>query len=115
MSRLFKTVVLLAVIAGAVQAQAPVIIGNNQQRERGSAGASQFGHRPGIDFRDLRTEHGAVQPAAIYGRSSAAHHSWRSQRIVHGGGVTASAPLFYVYSGQIAGILRLTYRLAPQL
>lgn len=105
MSRLFKTVVLLAVIAGAVQAQAPVITEITSSASEVLPGLPNSAIAQGSIFviygqsmgpSSLLQYTGALPLPTTLGGVSVSFT---------GGGVTASAPLFYVYSGQIAGIL----------
>jgi uncharacterized protein (TIGR03437 family) len=105
MSRLFRTAVLIGVIAGAVHAQAPVLNSILSSASEALPGLPNSAIAQGSIFviygqsmgpSSLVQYTGALPlPTTLSGVSVS----------FTGGGVTASAPLFYVYSGQLAGIL----------
>ncbi len=108
MSGLFRTAALIGLVAGALHAQTPVITEITSSASEVLPGLPNSGVAAGSIF----VLYGkSIGPSSLVQQSSTTTLPTilsGTQVSFTGGGVTAPAPLFYTFSGQIAGILPST-------
>jgi uncharacterized protein (TIGR03437 family) len=105
MLRLFRAALLIGVVAGAVQAQAPVITEITSSASEVLPGLPNSPIAAGSIFVIYGLSMGPTSLLQYTGALPLPTTLGAASVSFTGGGVTAAAPLFYVYSGQIAGIL----------
>jgi uncharacterized protein (TIGR03437 family) len=105
MSRLFRTAVLIGVIAGAVQAQAPVVNSILSSASETLPGLPNSAIAQGSIFVIYGQSMGPASLVQYTGALPLPTTLGGTVVTFTEGSVTATAPLFYVSSGQLAGIL----------